>query len=86
MFTLFTTHYTELTKLADEVASVSNYHVTALVDDSKLTLLYQIQPGICDKSFGIHVAKLANFPDDVIEEATNKLEKLERGLPVMEVD
>jgi len=86
-FTLFTTHYTELTKLADEVATVSNYHVTALVDDSRLTLLYQIQPGICDKSFGIHVAKLANFPNDVIEDASKRLEKLERGLPVaMEVN
>jgi len=78
-FTLFTTHYTELTRLADEVDTVKNYHVTALISDLKLTLLYQIQPGVCDKSFGIHVAKLANFPSDVIEEANARLKWLEGG-------
>jgi len=76
-FTLFTTHYTELTALADEVECVTNYHVTAITDDQKLTLLYQLQPGICDRSFGIDVAKIANFPNEVIEEAKKRIGKLE---------
>lgn len=82
-FTLFTTHYTELTRLAEEIETVKNYHVTALVSDSKLTLLYQVLPGVCDKSFGIHVAKLANFPQDVINDAQNRLASLESGVTEM---
>eukprot|EP00088_Acartia_fossae_P048127 TRINITY_DN52425_c0_g1_i1.p2 TRINITY_DN52425_c0_g1~~TRINITY_DN52425_c0_g1_i1.p2 ORF type:complete len:218 (-),score=70.24 TRINITY_DN52425_c0_g1_i1:117-686(-) len=81
-FTLFTTHYTELTRLAEEVETAHNYHVTALVADDKLTLLYQVQPGVCDKSFGIHVAKIANFPSQVIQDANLRLDRLEQGLPM----
>lgn len=84
-FTLFTTHFTELTQLAEEIGTVRNYHVSALVADQKLTLLYQIQPGVCDKSFGIHVAELVNFPKDIIQDANRRLARLERGLP-MEVN
>lgn len=85
-FTLFTTHYTELTNLAEEQQTVKNYHVSALVSEEKLTLLYQIQPGVCDKSFGIHVAKLANFPADVIDEADKRLRWLESGSEPMSVE
>jgi len=75
--TLFTTHYTELTELADQVGTVTNYHVSALTTDGKLTLLYQLQPGVCDQSFGIDVAKIAHFPDEVIENAKKRIAKLE---------
>ena len=64
-FVLFTTHYTELTKLAEEVECVSNYHVTALTEEGKLTLLYQLLPGVCDRSFGINVAQITAFPNEV---------------------
>ena len=83
-FTLFTTHYTELTQLADKVRMiyvlnrptiihnfssqvdcVTNYHVSALTDSDRLTLLYQLQPGVCDGSFGINVAQIARFPQEV---------------------
>ena len=57
--------------------SVSNYHVSALVEEDKLTLLYQLQPGVCDKSFGIDVAKIAHFPAPVIAEARRRISRLE---------
>ena len=64
-FCLFTTHYTELTQLAEKVECVTNFHVSALTDRDKLTLLYQLQPGVCDRSFGINVAQIANYPKEV---------------------
>lgn len=41
--------------------------MVAIADNENFTLLYQVKPGITDKSFGIHVAKLANFPQRVVE-------------------
>lgn len=66
-FTLFATHFHEITDLANTVNTVKNSHMVAVSDADALTLLYQVQPGAMDKSFGIHVAKLANFPEEVVE-------------------
>ncbi|KAJ1502521.1 MutS-like protein [Coelomomyces lativittatus] len=76
-FTLFATHFHELTKLSIELPSVQNYHVTAQTDEGALTLLYTVAPGSCDESFGIHAAKLAQLPPEVIHAAELKLMELE---------
>jgi len=76
-FCLFATHFHELTQLDENLPMVKNFHVSAHPSDTGLTLLYEVRPGSSDQSFGIHVAKLAKFPDEVIQLALEKAKELE---------
>ncbi|XP_017859257.1 PREDICTED: DNA mismatch repair protein spellchecker 1 [Drosophila arizonae] len=68
-FTLFATHFHEITKLAETLSTVKNCHMAAVADEDNFTLLYQVRPGVMEKSFGIQVARLANFPEQVVQNA-----------------
>ena len=67
--TLFSTHYHELTVLENSISTIKNVHVSAIEEDGKITFLHKIKNGAVDKSYGIHVAKLAGLPDEVIKDA-----------------
>ena len=77
--TLFSTHYHELTKLDAELGGLSNYHVKATEYDGKLVFLHKVKPGAVEKSYGIHVARLAELPEEVTSYAREKLASLESG-------
>ncbi|WP_421384723.1 DNA mismatch repair protein MutS [Bacillus salacetis] len=76
--TLFSTHYHELTILEQELAHVKNIHVSAMEHNGNLVFLHKIKEGAADKSYGIHVAQLAELPEKLIVRANEILRKLEQ--------
>ena len=90
--TFFSTHYHELTELDKTLKHLKNIHVSAYEEDGKITFLHKIKEGAVSKSYGIHVAKLAKLPDEVVKRADeilktyeNKERKVQVSLPIDEV-
>ena len=75
--TLFSTHYHELTALAQQETGIRNVHVEVHEEDEHVTFLYRVNEGKADKSYGINVARLAKLPEGVIERAKRLLESYE---------
>ncbi len=76
-YTLFATHYHELTQLAQLLPGVRNYNVAVSESDGKVVFLHKIIPGGADRSYGIHVAQIAGLPKPVIQRANEILKQLE---------
>jgi DNA mismatch repair protein MutS len=77
-FTLFATHYFELTSLADEAPGVANVHVEAVEHGDALVFLHSVKNGPANQSYGLQVAALAGIPRSVTAEARRYLTELER--------
>ena len=77
-YTLFATHYFELTRLAEEHGGAINMHLDAVEHRDALIFLHALEPGPANQSFGIKVAALAGMPKPIIEAAKKKLAELER--------
>jgi len=75
--TLFATHYHEMVELASFLPRVKNFNVAVAEEAGEVIFLYKIVPGGVDKSYGIHVAKLAGLPKSVVHRAQEVLEELE---------
>ena len=75
--TLFSTHYHELTALEEHKKHIKNVHVSAHEENGNITFLHKIKDGSVDKSYGIHVAKLANLPNSLIKRADEILKSYE---------
>jgi DNA mismatch repair protein MutS len=76
-YTLFATHYFELTTLADEHKSIANVHLDAIEHGDKIIFMHAVKDGPASQSYGLQVASLAGVPRSVIEKAKIKLRQLE---------
>jgi len=79
-YVLFSTHYHELTELSLTFKNIRNYNVSVREWKNEIVFLHKLQEGVANRSYGIHVAKLAGLPDAVIKRAMDILENLEDGL------
>ena len=81
-FTLFATHYFELTELANQLDGVSNLHLDAVEHDDTIRFMHTVEPGAASKSYGLQVAQLAGVPKAVIGAAKLRLKQLEQSAKV----
>lgn len=80
--TLFSTHYHEITRLGHALSGLKNVHVKATEYDGKLVFLHKVKPGAVERSYGIHVARLADLPESVTSRADALLHIFENGTEV----
>jgi DNA mismatch repair protein MutS len=76
-YTMFATHYLEMTDLPNIYHNMKNYHVSAIDHDEHIVFTHLIEEGPANKSYGLHVAELAGVPSEVIHKAKHKLQILE---------
>jgi len=79
-FSLFATHYFEITDLAEQLESVNNVHLDAVEHGQDIVFMYHVKPGPANQSYGIQVARLAGLPTSVLATAQSKLSELENQL------
>ncbi len=79
-YTLFATHYFELTELANEFPAIANVHLDAVEYGEQLVFMHAVKDGPANRSFGLQVAALAGLPKSVIADAKRTLGELERGM------
>jgi len=77
-YTLFATHYFELTRLVEEFKQVANVHLDAAEHENGIVFLHQVQEGAANQSYGLQVAQLAGIPKSVVAAAKRKLTQLEK--------
>ena len=83
--TLFATHYHEMTSLEGHMPGLRNLNVDVAEENGNVVFLHKIVEGSADRSYGIHVAKLAGVPESLLERASQKLEELEQGQEAVEL-
>ncbi len=76
-FTLFASHYFELTLLAEQIPTLANVHLDAVEHGDTIVFMHTVQEGAASKSFGLQVAQLAGVPKTVIQRAKQRLAELE---------
>jgi len=77
-FTLFASHYFELTLLANQIDTLANVHLDAVEHDDNIIFMHTVQEGAASKSFGLQVALLAGVPKEVVHRAKQRLKELEQ--------
>ncbi len=77
-YTLFATHYFELTRLSEEFTQLANVHLSAIEHQHSIVFLHSVNEGAASQSYGLQVAALAGLPNDVIRAAKKQLRKLEQ--------
>lgn len=78
-FSLFATHYFEITDLAEQLDSVNNVHLDAVEHGQDIVFMYHVKAGPANQSYGVQVARLAGLPPQVLDAALTKLNELESG-------
>ena len=77
--TLFATHYHELNQMKDSFERIKNFNVSIKEENNQILFLRKLIPGSSEHSFGIHVAKMAGMPKDVLNKANDMLKQLEQS-------
>ncbi|MGY3868431.1 DNA mismatch repair protein MutS [Aeromonas crassostreae] len=85
-YTLFATHYFELTRLPERLPNLANVHLDAMEHGDTIAFMHAVQEGAASRSYGLQVAALAGVPRSVIHQARHKLAELERAVPATSGD